>query len=197
MEGYIRNLYTEKLWKYRPYYISTSGTRYYGEWVGIDPTNTSYFEPTVHTYQAMNVSSTSAEFRGCALPGSDDVIEQGFEYWPESNSSRAQTRTTNDGRSTITASGQLMTATVEDLQPATQYRYRSYVKTTSKTSYGEEMTFKTAEDMTGINGVAVDADVSVLGYYNMQGRKVTEPERGRGIVIIRYSNGAAKKVFWQ
>ena len=25
MEGYIRSLYTEKLWKYRPYYISNSG----------------------------------------------------------------------------------------------------------------------------------------------------------------------------
>ena len=34
MEGYIRNLYTEKLWKYRPYYESADGQRYCGEWVG-------------------------------------------------------------------------------------------------------------------------------------------------------------------
>lgn len=31
MEGYIRNLNTEKLWKFRPYYLSNSGTYYYGD----------------------------------------------------------------------------------------------------------------------------------------------------------------------
>ena len=193
MEGYIRNLYTEKLWKYRPYYESATGNRYYGEWVGIDPTNTSYFEPTVHTYQAIDVSSTSARFRGYALPGSDEVIEQGFEYWSESNSSRVQTRAGADGHSTVTASGQLMDVTIENMQPATLYCYCSYVRTSKGTTYGEEMTFRTAEDMTGINSVSLADESHIVGYYNLQGRKITAPEHG--VVIIRYSDGSTKKVF--
>ena len=61
MEGNIRNLNTNKLWKYRPYYESNAGNRHYGEWVGIDPTNTSYFEPTVYTYPTSSVSENTAE----------------------------------------------------------------------------------------------------------------------------------------
>jgi hypothetical protein len=34
-------------------------------------------------------------------------------------------------------------ATVKDLEPGTEYVYRSYVKTASGTTYGEEVTFKT------------------------------------------------------
>jgi hypothetical protein len=49
MEGYIRNLYTGALWKVRPFYTDANGTSFYGAWTGMDPLNTSYFEPTVHT----------------------------------------------------------------------------------------------------------------------------------------------------
>ena len=57
-------LNTEKLWKYRPYYEASSGKRYYSDWVGLDPTNTSYFEPTVHTYANINVTGNEAQVRG-------------------------------------------------------------------------------------------------------------------------------------
>ena len=196
ISGSLNNLSSNTYYKYRPYYKSDSEKIYYGDWLAFGTADAYvYFEPEVHTYEAQNVSSNSASLRGYALPGSDDVTEQGFEYWSESNSNRVQTRTIDDGHSTIIASGQLMTVTVENLQPATQYHYRSYVKTISKTTYGEEMTFKTAEDMTVINGVTVDADVKVLGYYNLQGRKITGPKRG--IVIIQFSDGSTKKVFWK
>ena len=192
--GSLNNLSSNTYYKYRPYYKSDSEKIYYGDWLAFGTADAYvYFEPEVHTYEAQNVSSNSARLKGYALPGSDDVTEQGFEYWSESNSNRVQTRTIDDGHSTIIASGQLMNVIVENLQPATLYHYRSYIKTISKTTYGEEMTFKTVEDMTAINGVTVDADVKVLGYYNLQGRKITEPERG--IVIIQFSDGSTKKVF--
>jgi len=196
MEGYIRNLNTEKLWKFRAFYTSNSGTTYYsndGSWIGIDPTNISYFDPTVHTYAAQTVDSNSARLRGYVLPGTDNVIEQGFEYWSESNLSSTQTRTSADNHSTITANGQLMDVIVEYLQPATQYCHRAYVKTAKGITYGEEMKFNTAEDMTGINSALVDNNVNIVGYYNLYGKKITVPERG--IVLVRYSNGSTKKVF--
>ena len=62
MEGYIRNLNTDKLWKFRPYYLSDSGTYYYGDWMGLDPTNTSYFEPTVHTYAKIEVEGNIVRY---------------------------------------------------------------------------------------------------------------------------------------
>ena len=52
MEGYIRNLNTEKLWKVRPYYYRESeDIHHYGDWVGIDPSKTSYYYTTDHTYE--------------------------------------------------------------------------------------------------------------------------------------------------
>lgn len=73
MEGYIRNLYAEKLWKYRPYYETNTGIRYYGDWVGMDPTNTSYFEPTVHTYSDIILGQSTANVKGYVMRGSDNI----------------------------------------------------------------------------------------------------------------------------
>ena len=106
MEGYIRNLNTDKLWKYRPYYESNTGRRYFGSWVGIDPTNTSYFLPTVH-----------------AMRGTDNVASQGFMYWPNNTPFSPQRKVASiPGNVTVVqASGNVMTATLEDLEYETTY----------------------------------------------------------------------------
>jgi hypothetical protein len=129
MEGYIRNLYTEKLWKYRPYYESDSGNRYYGEWVGIDPTNTSYFEPTVHTYAQINVTGNRAEVKGYAMRGTDNVQSQGFMYWQNNTSVSLRRRATSvpGGAMVVNASGYVMTATLEDLEYEATYNYMAFV----------------------------------------------------------------------
>ena len=85
MEGYIRNMNTDKLWNYRAYYLSDAGTYYYGDWVGLDPSNTSYFEPTVHTYADISTSGKVALIRGYVLNGTDKVTVQGFKYWKAAN----------------------------------------------------------------------------------------------------------------
>ena len=46
-----------------------------------DPSDFSYFEPTLHTYEAVDISSNSATIKAYILAGTDDIIEQGFEYW--------------------------------------------------------------------------------------------------------------------
>ena len=160
MEGYIRNLYTEKLWKYRPYYTSAAGNSYYGEWVGIDPTNTSYFEPTLHTYAAVDVTTFSANLKGLALPGSDNILERGFEYWIDNTVSASPGHRVPKNHMTVIATGTQMTAAVEGLDPETTYRYCAYAKTDEGTTYGEEKTFTTLKDDSFILG-DVNGDGSV------------------------------------
>ena len=194
MEGYIRNLYTEKLWKYRPYYESDSGNRYYGEWVGIDPTNTSYFEPTVHTYDQITVTGNKAEVKGYAMRGTDNVLSQGFMYWPSSTSVSLRKRASVPGGAmVVNASGYVMTATLEDLEYETTYKYVAFVTTSEgETFYGEMQTFTTSFDPDGIEEVKSSEEATEVARYDLQGRMIAKPQKG--INIIRYSDGTSKKV---
>ena len=162
MEGYIRNLNSEKLWKYRPYYTSDSGNTYYGDWVGLDPTNTSYFEPTVHTYAKVEVREGLAIIEGYVMTGTDDITEQGFEYWTV-NQSRVVRRAPQSVQ-TITATGLRMTATLAGLQDDTTYGYRAYVKTRKGVTYGEDRSFKTPAT-TGIAALYKDGEKCELSKY--------------------------------
>ena len=204
MEGFIKDLNADKLWKYRPYYLSDSGTYYYGDWEGIDPTDKSYFEATVHTYDKIQIEGNTALVKGYALRGTDAIKVQGFVYWKRV--AGAKTRT-NDGRrlavsvpidaKTVEATGQVMSATLKDLDYSSDYSYVAFVTTTEgKTFYGEEMTFTTGEDPTGIDDVSADNSssepASVLGYYDLNGRPVKNMQHG--FYIIRYSDGTSRKV---
>ncbi len=197
MEGYIRNLNTEKLWKYRPYYESDSGKRYYGEWVGIDPTNTSYFEPTVHTYASISVSGNSAQVRGYAQRGTDNVVSQGFIYWKTVAEVRGEAQyapSIPTDAAKVEATGTVMEAELKGLEYETDYSYVAYMTTSEgETFYGETKTFRTGEDLTPVEGVETDArSAEVVGYYDLQGKRLARPVRG--INILRMSDGTAKKV---
>ena len=197
MEGYIRNLNTEKLWKYRPYYESNSGKRYYGEWVGLDPTDTSYFEPTVHTYAKVNVQGNSAEVKGYAMRGSDNVTSQGFMYWKASSGARAEVGSSNvtvpKDATTVEVKGNVMTTTLEGLDYKSTYCYVAFVTTSEgETFYGEQQTFKTGENTSGIETYTAKANDSRTLIYDIKGRRLDAPQRG--INIIRMSNGTTKKV---
>lgn len=203
MEGYIRNLNTEKLWKYRPYYVSDSGTYYYGEWIGLDPTNTSYFEPTVHTYANITVDGNSASIEGLTLPGSDGVASQGFQYWETTSGANeammapAHAPAIPGNAKTVEVSGQVMTATLTGLNYGTTYNYVAFVKTTNgETFYGEVRSFTTEPGATGIyeitDGGSSAAEVHEVARYNLNGQPIDTPERG--INIIRYSDGSTRKV---
>ena len=207
MEGYIRNLNTEKLWKYRPYYTSDAGKTYYGEWMGIDPTNTSYFEPTVHTYANVSVNGNSAEVKGYVQRGTDNVVSKGFAYWeqPQGVKSRdamaapSMISSVPSNAKTVEVSGsqQVMTASISGLEYETTYCYVAFVKTSEgDIFYGEEQSFSTGDDPMGIGGIMADASdgapVTVIARYNMSGQPITSPQPG--VNILRMSDGSVKKV---
>ena len=147
MEGYIRNLYTEKLWKVRPYYKDNNGKSYYGEWVGLDPTNTSYFEPTVHTYAKINVTGNKASVSGYVQRGSDNVSKQGFKYWTDASGARGAGISIPSGAKTVEAEGRVMEVELTGLLPNTTYSYVAFVTTTEgETFYGKQLSFTTGED---------------------------------------------------
>ena len=195
MEGYIRNLYIEKLWKYRPYYESNDGNRYYGNWVGIDPTNTSYFMPTVHTYSRIDLTGNLAKIWGYVMRGTDNITMQGFIYWSISStsSSRRNANGIPSDATKVLATGNVMSATLEDLDYDTEYCYMAFVTTSEgETFYGEPQTFKTSFDPDGIENVMASEEVTEVARYDIQGRMISKPQKG--INIIRFSDGTTRKV---
>ena len=201
MEGKIKNLYTEKLWKYRPYYQSSDGTFYYGNWVGIDPTNTSWFEPTVHTYADFSVDGNTVLLKGYTLSGTDNVTEQGFKYWKSSAAAAKgnSAGVTVDAASvpadaqTVAAAGELMSAELTGLDYNSVYYYAAYVKTsTGETFYGEQRSFTIGENPTGIIVVKQDIEEEsqtlstrpvMAGWFTLDGRKLQTAPTRSGIYI--------------
>ena len=210
MEGYIRNLNTEKLWKVRPYYYRESeDIHHYGDWVGIDPSNTSYFEPTVHTYAKISVESNGALVKGYAMRGTDKVKVQGFKYWKtvaganlrETAQRRAAAVPGDAMTEEVAISGagqQMMSANLKGLDYNSTYHFVAFVTTEeNETFYGEEQSFTTGDDPTGIESIEADGKanepVREVARYNLNGQRITAPQKG--VNIIRYSNGQTKKVF--
>jgi hypothetical protein len=196
MEGYIRNLNAEKLWKFRPYYEAASGKKFYGEWVGSDPTNTSYFEPTVHTYAKISVEGNTAQVKGYVMRGSDNVTQQGFMYWKQT----AEARSVGEKAPSIPAdaqmmeaTGNVMTANLKDLDYESTYCCVAFVKTSeNETFYGELQTFQTGVDVSGVEEVVAPCVVTEVERYDMRGRRLDAPQRG--LNIVRMSDGTVRKV---
>ena len=185
------------LWKYRPFYEANSGNRYYGEWVGIDPTNTNYFEPTVHTYASINITGNRAEVKGYAMRGTDNVTSQGFMYWKNTSSYslRKKAASIPSDAVTIEVKGNVMTAALEDLDYETTYCYVAFATTSEgETFFGEVQTFSTDVDPDGIQEIKND-ELRMKNeevWYSLDGKKLSKPQKG--INIIRMSDGSTRKV---
>lgn len=194
LEGYIRNLQSTSYYKVRAFYKPAKGSTVYAGWETFDPSDFSYFEPTVHTYPAERVTFNSAYIRGYVIAGTDDITEQGFEYWINGTNDRKRTPGLNEPEiSTILSKGQAMSVVLERLKPNTEYVVRSFVSTESATFYGEEQTFTTEFDPAGISDAESCSKIEIIGYYDIHGYKHTRPQRG--INIIRYNDGSSKKLF--
>ncbi|MGM9846304.1 MAG: leucine-rich repeat domain-containing protein [Muribaculaceae bacterium] len=196
LEGYIKNLQSTSYYDVRAFYKAADGTYYYSDWKSFDPSDFSYFEPTVHTYPTSEVTTNSATVKGYVLPGSDEITSQGIEYWENDNATAAKkvlSATADDnGVNTIFANGQVMLVTLSDLQQATTYSYRAFVTTQAGVTYGEEQSFTTKGEA-GIGSVGVDSpERVVIGYFDLSGRRYEEPQRGLNIVV--YSDGSTEKV---
>lgn len=189
-----------KLWRFRPYYLLNLGIYYYGDWVGIDPTNTSYFEPTVHTYAKIIQEGNSATIMSSALRGTDNLESQGFMYWKDVNkfkTSFAPRKVVEipDDAVTVKATGQTMTATLNNLDYDTTYDYVAFATTSEgETFYGDVRSFTTGADLTGIKNVEDSShETSIeVARYNMKGHRISSPQLG--INIVRMSDGTTRKV---
>ena len=178
MEGYIRSLNANYLWKFRPYYEANDGTRYYGEWKGMDPSDFSYFDPTVHTYAKIAVNGNVATVRGYAQRGTDNIVSQGFKYWQASAGVKGEAHyapSVPRDAQTVEASGTVMEVDLTGLDYETTYTYVAYVTTSEgETFYGEEQTFTTGENLTGVlpidNGQLIMDNAN--GVYDLSGRKI-------------------------
>ena len=192
LEAKIKNLSVTSYYRVRPYYEDANNKLYYGDWIAFDPSDFSYCEPTVHTYASAILKNNTATLTGYALSGSDDVIEQGFEYWTNSVAyAKSKGSTTNEYIQKVVANGQRMTATVDNLIAGTKYSYRAYLTTARGTTYGEEQTFTTST----VDGI-VDIEAEQLkdsrtskGVYTLSGLKVCDDvvdlkTLPRGIYII-------------
>ncbi len=169
-------------WKVRAYYEAADGTCYYSDddWRTFDPSQPAFFEPTVHTYAlATSPTVNKVQVRGYVMTGTDDVTEQGFEYWFNGKKApRRMPSATPDSIYRVLASGQVMTAVLEDLAYSTTYTCRAYAIAGGETYYGEEVQFLTPEDPRPIYTLTVFADENgsvnetVAGQYR-EGERVT------------------------
>ena len=191
--GSLRNLNSEAYYEFRPYYTSSSGNTHYGEWTALFTGDANvYFEPEVRTYEDVMVATNNATLKGYALAGTDDIISQGFEYWESSvQPGTANSLTASANSKKVEVSGISMTTTISDLKYGTTYCYRAFATTASGTIYGETVEFTTEKDLSGIENVIVEEDETVE-YYNLQGVRVENPERG--LYIKRQGNKVTKVI---
>ena len=195
MEGYIRSLNHNYLWKFRPYYTSNAGNTYYSDWKGMDPSDYSFFEPTVHTYAPIAVTDSTAEVKGYAMQGTDDVASQGFMYWTNTSpaSSRMKANGVPEDATIVEVPGHVMKTTLAGLDYDTEYSFVAFVKTADgQTFYGEQQSFRTGSDPDGIEDIRATEEVTEVARYDIQGRMIGKPQKG--INIIRYSDGTTRKV---
>lgn len=197
MEGRVKNLQPTSYYNVRAFYKSAAGNYHYGEWVTFDPSDFSYFEPTVHTYPVEETPDGTYYVKGYALAGTDDITEQGFQYGEigtsESKAMRVRSTMPENGITTVLAKGQVMTATLKNLRPSTTYVCRAFVVTAGGTTYGEEQTFTTKASATGVFDIVTEHSTpEITGYYDLKGYRMNSPHKG--VNIIRYSDGSAKKV---
>ncbi len=177
MAGTLKNLAKDTFYKYRPFYKSKANNVYYGDWVTFYTGDVGVeFDPVVYTYSSPEVTQNSAILQGVALRGSDEITEQGFEYWRK-----------NGNVNKVTATGERMSATVTGLQPGTSYIFRAYVKAGGKTSYGANVDFVTVAGGLDVNadGVVNIADINVIINYILSGNQSSQGDvNGDGVVNI-------------
>lgn len=202
IEGSIKNLNAEKFWKIRPFFLSRAGNRHCGEWVTIDPSDASFFEPSVHTFSTTNIEYTTVELTGFVMEGTDDVESRGFKYWTASPQSSPKAKKKQEAPAipadakTVEATGNMMVASLDDLEPETEYCYVAFVKTTGNgIFYGEEQTFRTGPlDPDGIESLTPALSKREGEWYDLSGRQIANGKLPSGINIIRMSDGTTKKV---
>lgn len=194
MEGYIRNLQPSSYYNVRAFYKDRFDNYYYSKWVTLDPSDFSYFEPTLHTYPVESLTSTSVTAKGSVMPGTDDITGQGFEYWASGSAKASQKHYVSqneNGTTKVFSSGQRMYADIKGLIGGETYEIRTFATAGGNTFYGEVERFTTPAS-SGIEDVSV-TEKAIAGYYDINGVQHDKPVQGINIVL--YSDGSSVKTY--
>lgn len=176
VEGRIVNLNASTYYKVRAFYKSIDGDyTQYGEWIGFDPSDFSYFEPTVYTYDMATVSNVDVKVKGFYMPGTENIEDYGFEYWLQSSPTDVQVASGVETRASEDFSGKEINVAIKGLTAKSIYEYRAFARTAQGSFYGATKTFKTNADTTtdieNITDNPQKSDVAINqdDIYNLQG----------------------------
>ena len=175
-QGLLKNLSTSNYYKVRAFYDDAMGARYYANngpnndgWITFDPSEVSHMEAVVHTNGDPSPTNTTVVLVGVVIQGSDDIIEQGFEYWEVLTDDNGNTTRSRMWRApaesehhTVAVNGQGISVEITGLTPGTDYAFRAYAKTAKGMAYGEERSFRTnGEKPNGIEEIAAPSKFDV------------------------------------
>lgn len=200
LQGVINNLQSNHYYNIRAFYKDNDGKYYYTDWITFDPSDFSWLDPTVHTYNAENITTNSVLLRGYVLSGTSDITSQGFEYWKTNKPNNIQRVNSSipyseSSKQIILSSGQMMIAELSSLQSGTSYIVRTFVTTNEGTFYGEEIEF-TTDELAGIHDIENNEnEVVPVAFYNLSGYKSDVPFRGVNIVLM--NDGSTRKIVFK
>ena len=162
----------------------------------MDPSDFSYFEPTIHTYEADMVTHNSVQLHGYVMRGTEEISEQGFEYWLTNGNSRNEQQVVvipvSIMNTEIALADNNMTVTLSNLLSQSEYHFRAYAKYNDKTFYGEEKIFNTTGS-SHVNSITTDSQYKEPLYYiDINGCRHLDPIQGFNIVV--YSDGTTAKI---
>jgi hypothetical protein len=115
--------------------------------------------PTVVTLPASTLTHSSAVLNGTVTAGSEEITAQGFMYKP----------TAASDWTTVAATGENMTVTVDGLEAEMAYDFKAFATTASGTVEGEVMSFIT---LSGLNDATANA-INAMIYPNPADDKAT------------------------
>lgn len=198
IQGVIKRLQSTSYYNVRAFYKSNAGNYYFSEWITFDPSDFSYVEPIVHTYSDIDITDNSATIKLCVVEGSEEIIENGIQYWIDANSEVKAFKIIASAAdyNIVIADKQSGSVTLKNLSPGTTYCYRTFVTTSQGTVYGKEQIFTTTGDPISTEIESVDSDVDnsllVSVYYGISGRLVENPQHG--VFIKKRKDGKIVKV---
>ncbi len=190
----IAGLEANTTYKLRTFYTMLDGTKVYGTWQSFTTGETaSNITPETKSMTVKIDNNQTVTIEGYVLAGTEEVVERGFELW---TIDEPQSRSYSD-RITIPVDGVAMSITINDIEDGATYAYRVYAKTTTRTYYGEAITF-VAPERDAVQGIA--ADPSNIGVsYDGNVLKITGADAATHIAVYNIAglciySGTAKEI---
>ena len=173
MSATINGLSAETAYEYKAFATTASGT-VEGAVVNFTTLAAPATQPTVVTLEATEVTHEAATLNGTIAAGTEAISAQGFMY----------KATTAADWTTVAATGETMSATINGLTPETEYEYKAFATTASGTVEGNVVLFTTLAN-SGLN--SAEGAVATMTVY-------PNPASERAIVAVSGVESGAKIV---